>query len=366
MEATVRSGLTGEPGGGPAPVGSTQTLYMPSLCGAATSHSRLSPTHQVSAGLDPRAAIAFRYSSHSGLPKPSSPSIRMWSKVWCKMEALDLCPLGRARAVGDHGEGYAATPEATEGFDRAGDQHGHLVSLLPVRSGEVTGEVREIEAQLAQGPEDHTGAGRHKVRAAYAVALRVGPVPLARPEYFLKQGAGVEPGDAGCRVGADQAPARVDAGAVVDDGIVEVDEHRAGRDHGFGLWGHRVLATNRADRSGEVAGQLPHYKSTTKRSRRLDSDLTKGTHKDIVVCMIPGFNSEGLLPPGVHWANWDELMVLFGNSSWRQDLMDGLRAALENLKRAGCRTVYVNGSFVMNKYVPNDYDACWEEAGVEP
>ena len=46
--------------------------------------------------------------------------------------------------------------------------------------------------------------------------------------------------------------------------------------------------------------------------------------------------------------------------------MDGLRAALENLKRAGCRTVYVNGSFVMNKYVPNDYDACWEEAGVEP
>ena len=249
---------------------------------------------------------------------------------------------------------------------RAGVQHGHLVSLLPVRPAEVTGQVREIEAQLAQGPEDHTGAGRHKVGAAYAVALRVGPVPLARPEYFLEQGASVEPGDAGCRVGADQAPARVDAGAVVDDGIVEVDEHRAGRDHGAILWGHRVLATNRADRSGEVAGQLPHYKSTTKRSRRLDSDLTKDAHNDNVVCMIPELNSEGLLPPGVHWASWDELMVRFGNSSWRQDLMDGLRAALENLKRAGCRTVYVNGSFVTNKYVPNDYDACWEEAGVEP
>ena len=82
--------------------------------------------------------------------------------------------------------------------------------------------------------------------------------------------------------------------------------------------------------------------------------------------MKPEFTSEGLLPPGVHWANWDELMGRFGNSSWRQHLMDGLRAALENLKRAGCRTVYVNGSFVTNKYVPNDYDACWEEAGVEP
>ena len=82
--------------------------------------------------------------------------------------------------------------------------------------------------------------------------------------------------------------------------------------------------------------------------------------------MIPEFNSEGLLPPGVHWASWDELMVRFGNSSRREHLMDGLRAALENLKSAGCRTVYINGSFVTNKYVPNDYDACWEEAGVEP
>jgi hypothetical protein len=39
---------------------------------------------------------------------------------------------------------------------------------------------------------------------------------------------------------------------------------------------------------------------------------------------------------------------------------------LEDLKNAGCLTVYVNGSFVTNKEVPNDFDACWEEAGVDP
>ena len=33
---------------------------------------------------------------------------------------------------------------------------------------------------------------------------------------------------------------------------------------------------------------------------------------------------------------------------------------------AGCRTVYLNGSFVTSKTFPNDYDACWEEAGVDP
>ena len=46
--------------------------------------------------------------------------------------------------------------------------------------------------------------------------------------------------------------------------------------------------------------------------------------------------------------------------------MTGLRAALGNLKGAGCRTVYINGSFVGSKDLPNDYDACWEEDDVEP
>ena len=46
--------------------------------------------------------------------------------------------------------------------------------------------------------------------------------------------------------------------------------------------------------------------------------------------------------------------------------MTGLRAALENLKGAGCRTVYINGSFVTSKELPNDYDACWEETPVDP
>ena len=46
--------------------------------------------------------------------------------------------------------------------------------------------------------------------------------------------------------------------------------------------------------------------------------------------------------------------------------MEGLRAALENLKRAGCRTAYIDGSFVTSKEVPNDFDGCWEEAGVDP
>lgn len=82
--------------------------------------------------------------------------------------------------------------------------------------------------------------------------------------------------------------------------------------------------------------------------------------------MIPEFSQNGLLPPGIHRAGWDEMFRRFGYSPWRRRLLNGLRAALENLKYAGCRTAYIDGSFVTEKEHPNDFDACWEENGVDP
>ena len=82
--------------------------------------------------------------------------------------------------------------------------------------------------------------------------------------------------------------------------------------------------------------------------------------------MVPQFERNGLLPPGVHWVRWDDVVEMFANNPWRRRIAVGLRAALNNLKDAGCRTVYLNGSFVTSKELPNDYDGCWEEDGVDP
>ena len=65
-------------------------------------------------------------------------------------------------------------------------------------------------------------------------------------------------------------------------------------------------------------------------------------------------------------ADWDELVSRFGYNPRRILLLVGLRAALESLKNAGCRTAYIDGSFVTYKEYPNDFDACWEEEGVDP
>lgn len=82
--------------------------------------------------------------------------------------------------------------------------------------------------------------------------------------------------------------------------------------------------------------------------------------------MIPPFDSKGKLPSGIHWATWDELAQRFGQSVYRRRLLAGLHAGLASLKRAGCATAYLDGSFVTDKAFPSDFDACWDVSGVNP
>jgi len=43
-----------------------------------------------------------------------------------------------------------------------------------------------------------------------------------------------------------------------------------------------------------------------------------------------------------------------------------MKTALDALRQAGCRRVYIDGSFITSKMAPNDFDACWEIGGVDP
>ena len=76
---------------------------------------------------------------------------------------------------------------------------------------------------------------------------------------------------------------------------------------------------------------------------------------------IPNLQDNDELPAGEHLAALDEIEATYGFSSWRRkSLMSGLRAATENLKSAGVKTIWINGSFVTGKKEPNDIDGCWE------
>ena len=82
--------------------------------------------------------------------------------------------------------------------------------------------------------------------------------------------------------------------------------------------------------------------------------------------MVPPFEpATGNLPPGIHEATWTEVVAAFSYTERRQAMLDGLRIALGMLRTAGCRRVYLNGSFVTSKRDPGDFDACWEMEGVD-
>ena len=76
--------------------------------------------------------------------------------------------------------------------------------------------------------------------------------------------------------------------------------------------------------------------------------------------MIPRWSTNGDLPPGVHFATWPELEDRLAFNSRRHRMLAGFRQACEELRKAGCRLVYLDGSFVTRKQRPGDFDACWE------
>ncbi|KAF3888339.1 MULTISPECIES: DUF6932 family protein [Nostocales] len=81
--------------------------------------------------------------------------------------------------------------------------------------------------------------------------------------------------------------------------------------------------------------------------------------------MIPEFDGNGNLPPGVHWVEWEEFKERFGTNLTRQRMITGLELAMTQLKAAGCRTIYIDGSFVTSKQKPKDFDACYDNDTVD-
>ena len=81
--------------------------------------------------------------------------------------------------------------------------------------------------------------------------------------------------------------------------------------------------------------------------------------------MIPRWSTNGDLPPGVHFATWEELEDRLTFNPRRHRMLAGFRQACEELRKAGCRLVYLDGSFVTRKERPGDFDACWDVQNVD-
>src|SRR5262245_668679 len=73
--------------------------------------------------------------------------------------------------------------------------------------------------------------------------------------------------------------------------------------------------------------------------------------------MIPPFDDNGYLPPGVHPAMLDEVEARFGRETEiRQAQMQSLHWLVDLARRGGMLKLLINGSFVTDVAEPNDVD----------
>lgn len=73
-----------------------------------------------------------------------------------------------------------------------------------------------------------------------------------------------------------------------------------------------------------------------------------------------------VLPPGIHNATLEEIEQRFATNEKRRTLFEGLRRSVQALRSAGCKAIFLDGSFVTDKPEPGDFDVCWDPASVDP
>lgn len=71
-----------------------------------------------------------------------------------------------------------------------------------------------------------------------------------------------------------------------------------------------------------------------------------------------------VLPGGIHETTLPEVEEFFAFNPRRKLLFGGLVVGVEALSMAGCRKLYINGSFVTSKIEPGDFDVAWDPDGV--
>ena len=68
----------------------------------------------------------------------------------------------------------------------------------------------------------------------------------------------------------------------------------------------------------------------------------------------------------MHTADLQGIAAAFAINARRRMQFEGLVEAARDLASAGCRRIYVDGSYVTGKPIPADYDVCWDPEGVDP
>jgi hypothetical protein len=73
------------------------------------------------------------------------------------------------------------------------------------------------------------------------------------------------------------------------------------------------------------------------------------------------YNEQGNLEPGFYDMSLEEVRSIFCHNKHRSWLFEGIELAIEHLKKIGCKTIFLDGSYITKKELPKDFDLCWDD-----
>ena len=150
-------------------------------------------------------------------------------EVTASPKALDLGSLGGSAAVRHQPQPYAARPQPVERLDRTFEDCRALVSQGAVERRDVGHDIGVDTALPPHNVAEDLKRRRLQVQASPLRALAVGPPPVRVDGDRLLQRRRVQAGHTPRRLRASVGPARLDATAVVEDRVVEVDQDAGGQ-----------------------------------------------------------------------------------------------------------------------------------------
>ncbi len=102
-----------------------------------------------------------------------------------------------------------------------------------------------------------------------------------------------------------------------------------------------------------------------KKQNTFDQSLTQQYSCVVIPDLVDIGGLWKVLPPGVHCATLEEVENRFAISERHKRLFSGFREGVIALRKAGCRKIFLDGSFVTEKTIPDDFDVCWDPMGVD-
>ena len=149
------------------------------------------PSRSLSAGTS-SAARACVYILGSGLPKPTSPSIRIASNRARKVESIDLPSLSLAAAVGEQCQPASLRAHPLHSGNRVLERPDRIVSKRVIRFADASRQLLVIHTELGEREADDLSARPRQLQAAGSMALGIRPVPLAQSIDGVEHDACIE------------------------------------------------------------------------------------------------------------------------------------------------------------------------------